>query len=932
MRRLWAVLAVAAVTVTGAVSAVEPAAAVQVPQGGVVSAVPSAFTPNVLDGDVLSIVQVGSMIVMGGEFTQVEDVTTGQVFTRNNLVAFNATTGAVSTTFVPNPSGKVEVVIPAADNRSVYVGGYFNTISGITSRSLARIAVADGAPVSGFKAPAFGGGGRIKDLRLSDNRLWLAGTFTTVAGVAQPYLATVNATSGAYDAYMNLAIAGTHNGGVSNVSKIDITPDGERLIAIGNFRTLAGATNDQFLMLNIAGASAAPANWQTNFFAGSCAFVFDAYVRDLDFSPDGEYFVVTTTGAYGGSESACDTTARFETGNAGTGQVPTWRAYTGGDTHFAAAVTDAAVYIGGHFRWENNPYGNNVAAAGAVDRVGLAALDPRNGMPLDWNPGRSRGVGVFDLLATSTGLWVGSDTDRVANRYHARIAYFPLAGGAPLVEEAQPTLPASVYVAANDDSLAAREFTGTAVTGSAAAPAGGIDWSNVRGSFMVNGDVYLTLSNGDLVRRTFDGTTWGTAEAVNTSDLLVRMSSWHSEAASMGGMAFDSDTGRLYYQYGSSLYYRSFSPTSGVVGSARFTAPTVSGISYLTMRDMFIADGYLYWSTSTGALMRAQWQAGAAVAGTVETVTAGQSWTAPTMFVEQMTGGANQAPTADIAVSCDGLECSFDGSGSIDPELTKLTYRWTFGDGKTATGAQAAHTYTAAGDYDVTLTVTDAAGATGSTTQTVHAAAVQAEYIGGTTATVNGTNITMTLPSSVEAGDVMVATVVSNVQGATFTAPAGWQQAVADSSSTGVAAVTWTKVATGGDAGAQVTMTGTVVAKSSLTLGVYRGVDTADPVADAAISFESTQQADHTAASVAAVSGSLLLNIWADKSSATTTWSVPDDVTARQLAVGTGSGRIVAQLADSGPLGAGATGTRTATANSANAKAVMISIALRPKP
>jgi hypothetical protein len=79
----------------------------------------------------------------------------------------------------------------------------------------------------------------------------------------------------------------------------------------------------------------------------------------------------------------------------------------------------------------------------------------------------------------------------------------------------------------------------------------------------------------------------------------------------------------------------------------------------------------------------------------------------------------NSPPTASFTSACTALTCTVDASVSSDPDGSVAGYAWSFGDGSTGSGMTSSHGYPAAGDYTVTLTVTDNAGGTGSVSQVV---------------------------------------------------------------------------------------------------------------------------------------------------------------------------------------------------------------------
>ncbi len=459
----------------------------------VVSATPAAFTPHVMNGSVNAITQLGDKIIAAGTFTSVSPASTfgntADDVVRNRIFAFNATTGAIDPNFNPNLGGAANSL--DTDGTHIYVGGAFGSVGGDTTIKRVVKLTAAGAVVPTFKAVP---SAAANEVVARGNRLYVGGAFTSIkrgtVTTNRAAFAALDTTSGAVSDDVNVPFTGVYDpnnngGGVPSIKRFDVSKDGSRLVAVGNFSTVGGQTRSQVAMLDTpANGAAAVASWATKRYDrahNNCAGVFDTFVRDVDFSPDGSFFVVSTTGAFAGgagSGTLCDTAARWETGS--TGNDPTWVNYSGGDTLYGVAVTGSAVYVGGHQRWMNNSFQGDQAGPGAVPRSGIAALDPVNGLPLSWNPGRSRGVGAQALFATAQGLWVGSDTTVIAKQTRGRIALMPLAGGRPVPAVASAGLPNDLFLAQRTSASASNVLHRINAAGSAL-QGEGADWTGDSG-------------------------------------------------------------------------------------------------------------------------------------------------------------------------------------------------------------------------------------------------------------------------------------------------------------------------------------------------------------------------------------------------------------------------------------------------------------------
>jgi len=410
----------AAAAVIAALAVALPAAA-DFAQQRRVQTNPVDNTPQVLDGEVRAFAQIGGVTVVGGDFSTVADASGRNRFRRTNIFAFSTATGVILN-WAPQLDAPVLTLAPG-DGNSVYVGGAFQRVNGVAERALARLSLTNGARYPGFEATA--NWGDVRSVINKNGYLYAAGSFSAINGIPRVGLARLNAANGALDTAFDLKLAAPKLTRVK-LEDMAITSDGGRLAVVGAVQQVAGQARAQIFMVDTKVSPARLDGWYTDAYTRPCRVGFETYLRGVDFDPTNTYAVVVATGRMNGNGLMCDSAARFELAGAGL-HKPTWVNYTGGDSLYSVSATGSAIYVGGHQRWMDNPQGHESKGPGAVDRSGIAAIDPISGKATDWNPGRKpRGVGARALLATPYGLLVGSDTENLGGERHPRLGLLPL--------------------------------------------------------------------------------------------------------------------------------------------------------------------------------------------------------------------------------------------------------------------------------------------------------------------------------------------------------------------------------------------------------------------------------------------------------------------------------------------------------------------------
>jgi hypothetical protein len=653
-------------------------------QDVVVSPTPDPQAPRVSNGRVYAIDTYGPLVAVGGSFTTIRPGAGGADSERQWLFIYNSETGAVLDSFQPQLTGTgtnapapgnglvkdqpgVEAVQFAPDGQSLYVGGWFTSVNGAPVDRLVRLGL-DGQVVPGFSASF---NNTVTDLELTGDRLIVSGRFGQANGQPAARLLSVDPQTGATQYDFNLPATESRNQYGGYVNEIDASDDGRWLVVSGSFRKIAGQSRNQLALIDLQGTPSV-ANWSTDTYAPNCSASSTdsgSYIRGLAFSPDSSFFVVSTTGAYGGVNAMCDTTVRWDVPPTASGDDVryTWRAHTGGDTLWASEVTDSAVYVGGHQRWMNNPVPTNSSGGisgdndgpGAVSRPGIAALDPLTGVPLSWNPGRDRGRGAEAILATDSHLFVGHDTDLWGGAIRQRLAQLPVAGGTANPQPTAVDLPVDLWFT-DGSTLNRASFDGAQVgtpTRVGGPTVDGISWTGTRGGFVQAGKVHYFGASDAFYSRTFDGSTFGPAVNLSATvgyvDTNRNQTPYDQPVGVAETTAATYSNGRIYYLKSNDtrLFQRGYSLESGIIEG---TEQVAAGSELGTARALAYIGDWLYVATADDRLWRYHAPDGALDLATRELVDGGSrvDWGDVRGLWATPTSGTAVPPTAPAPLTC----------------------------------------------------------------------------------------------------------------------------------------------------------------------------------------------------------------------------------------------------------------------------------------
>ena len=228
--------------------------------------------------------------------------------------------------------------------------------------------------------------------------------------------------------------------GLLTVQALVLSPNDGKLLVVHTGRRIANQDRYGVGIIDTATNTLSP--WKTNLWQDNLQFVGGiqrAYAGAI--SPNGQYFVVSS-GSGGDRPPINDTAVAFPLNSTSDNVQPLWvsRLF---DCVYSIAISETAVYLGGHFNYMESPtardpwpglddvgYGRGQGLAGyglgdeIVTREHIGAVDPATGKALEWSPGSNSFEGNKAMLVHPRGLITGGDATTQGGYNVGRVAFY----------------------------------------------------------------------------------------------------------------------------------------------------------------------------------------------------------------------------------------------------------------------------------------------------------------------------------------------------------------------------------------------------------------------------------------------------------------------------------------------------------------------------
>ncbi len=334
--------------------------------------------------DVYSITNDGTSLYAGGEFTDIGGLT------RNYMAKLNTTNGNVDSAFSAG-SSNAAVRIIALSNTSLFVGGSFASF-GLIRNGIARIFNSTGILDEAWNPNAMldaDYSGSIYSIALSGSDVYVGGDFSTIGGLARRNMAKLNNTNGNADV--------TWDPSASN-SVHSIAISGSDIYTGGDFTTIGGQTRNRIAKLNNTNGNA-DVTWNPN----ADSSVYSIAISDSDIYAGGEFTTI------GGQTRNRIAKLNNTNGNADA----TWDANASAYVR-SIAISGSDVYVGGNF-----------TTIGGQTRNRIAKLNNTTGTAdITWNP--NAGSRVYSIAINGSDIYAGGSFTTMGGQTANRLAKLSL--------------------------------------------------------------------------------------------------------------------------------------------------------------------------------------------------------------------------------------------------------------------------------------------------------------------------------------------------------------------------------------------------------------------------------------------------------------------------------------------------------------------------